>query len=118
MAKILRMILTKINKASIKTLVSWPIVIGLILFIGSLLISEGIFGKDMPDTYIGIIGTISAFIFSLSGFFQIYRRQGPGILGTIEKGTWPVLMGVIWVTFTWILGLFLLYQLFLELIRD
>jgi hypothetical protein len=95
MAKILRMILTKINKASIKTLVSWPIVIGLIFFIGSLLISEGIFGKDMPDTYIGIIGTISAFIFSLSGFFQIYRRQGPGIL-----------------------GLFLLYQLFLELIRD
>jgi hypothetical protein len=108
----------KVNTTNIKTLVIWPIVIGLIFFIGALLISERIYGKNVPDTYVATISIISAFIFSLSGWFQIYRREGPGIFGTIVKGMWPVLVGVVWVAFTWILGLFLLYQLFLEIFRN
>ena len=92
----------------------WPIVIGLIFLTGALFISEGIYGENVPDTYVSVTGVITSVILSLSGFFQIYRREGPGILGTTVKGVWPVLVGVLWMAFTCILGLFLLYQLFLE----
>jgi len=112
MRKIFGIILIKVNRANIKALVTWPIVIGLIFLVGSLLIGEKIYSKVVPDTYISVIGMVSAFMFSLSGFFQIFRREGPGVLGTVVKGIWPVLIGVIWVVFTWTLGLFLLYQIF------
>src|SRR5690349_13240318 len=105
MTKIRNHILTRIRIANIKSLVIWPIVIGLFFLIGSLLVSEKIYGKSVPDTYVAITGIISAFIFSLSGLFQIYRREGPGIFGKIVKGILPVLVGILWVVFTWICGL-------------
>ena len=110
--------LRKLNTANIRTLVAWPIAIGLVFFIGSLVISERIYSKGVPDAYIAVVGIISALIFSLSGLIQIYRREGPGVLGETVKGIWPVLMGIIWVTFTWILGFMLLYQLLVEVMSD
>jgi hypothetical protein len=118
MSKIFSDFLIRIRVANIKTLVVWPLAIGLIFLIGGLVISEGIYSKSVPQAYVATIGTISAFTFSLSGLFQIYRREGPGIFGTIVRGMWPVLVGTIWVAFTWTLGLFLLYQLFLEIFRN
>jgi hypothetical protein len=90
-----------IKSTNIYVLVPVPIFLGLLIIFlwGSLeqKIDPVIFNHGTT-----IVAIVSAGIMSLTGVFQIIKREAPGIpLKFPYRGIWAVISGVLWVTFCW-----------------
>lgn len=64
------------------------------------LIGERVFGADLPNSYLNLSTIIFLLIISLSGFAQIVRKEGPGPLGDVAYGFWPIFSGCVIVILT------------------
>jgi hypothetical protein len=97
-----------LKRVDIRVLVFTPIAISITLIIGWLFIADRLF-KSIPESYTAVVGAFSMFISSLSGFAQVVRKESPGLLGIPFVGTLPVLAGLLWMIFCWLLGALLIY---------
>ena len=102
-----------IQKGNIFILVSLPAFIGMIIFFGGAFVSQKIFTNIEPLKLTAIFGCIGGIIMGFSGLIQIYRREMPGIyMGSVIRGWYPVITGILWVIFCWassLLGLFFVF---------
>lgn len=98
----LKGILLLIHRADITILASLPLLLSIITFILLYNILSKGDQSNLSEKSISIAGACSAFIASLSGVIQIYRRESPSFINF--RGIWPVVSGVIWVTLCWAIG--------------
>lgn len=82
-----------IDNTNITLLTLIPLIFALALMGGVLVILEKGFPIPITNPILGIIGSIFAYIASLSPLIQIYRRESPGFVN--YHGFWPIVSGII-----------------------
>lgn len=97
-----------------KTDTVWLVVIPptsaiLILIIGAILANK-VYPNGIPPMCSAVAGFLAALVASLSGFFQIIKREMPGPFGITLRGRYPVVTGAIWIAFCWALAVLALYS--------
>lgn len=97
-----------VMKINIYWLVIIPIVLALLLLFALLYIGEKLFNGVIPEYYLNISVIIFLLVTSLSGFVQVFRKEGPGPFGESSYGIWPVVSGYIIIGITWAAAFFLL----------
>lgn len=102
-----------LQRINIYLLVVAPILISLFLLSGFLFVGEKIYGKNIPEFYYAITGAVCIIVGSLSGMFQVIRKEGPGPFGNPVYGVWPVISGIILIIICWIsAAILILYVIF------
>lgn len=111
--KIAKMLLLLLQHINIYWLVITPLVISLFLSSGFLFVGDKIYGENIPECYYAIAGAICIMIGSLSGVFQVIRKEGPGPFGNPIYGLWPVISGITLIVICWTsAAILIIYVLF------
>ncbi len=92
---ILQRIKTFFDETDIYTLAFMPPILGFGGYLVSLFIIENLSKKPIPESYIYIGLGVSSLIMSISGIAEIYKKEMPGSLGKVIKGTMAVISGLI-----------------------
>jgi hypothetical protein len=104
--KILLLLLQDIN---IYWLVITPLVMSLFLLSGFLFVGVKIYGVNIPEYYYAIAGAICIVNGSLSGVFQVIRKEGIGPFGNPIYGFCPVISGIALIVICWVSAAILIF---------
>ena len=96
-------------RINIYLLVFFPLLMFLFLVPFFFFVGEKIYGDNTPESYSAITSAICILFGSLSGIFQIIRKEGPGPFGSPIYGVWPVITGAIFVSIFGVVAIILLY---------
>jgi hypothetical protein len=106
-----------IEETDIRILVFFPPVIGLVvLFLGFLMMNVLTDGKP-PRSVIFILLGLLSFLLCFSGYAEIHKREMPGPLGGIYRGSIAIISGVFTIILFGLLGATALIYGFATLIR-
>ena len=89
-------------------LVITPLIFAILLTPIQSYIGEKIFGPELPEIYINFCAIVFSLIVSLSGFAQVIRKEGPGPVGGVSYGLWPIISGYTIIGVTWSVAIYLL----------
>jgi len=100
--KLLNKMISILQTVDIGLLVIIPVLIAIFLPAILVFIIERILYLPITDAIIGIIGACSAYICSLGGLIQVFRKEAPGFISF--HGAWPVVTGIMWFIFCCVFG--------------
>lgn len=100
-----------LKTADIQLLIFGLLTLSMIVIIGGALIASKIFEGNIPDKITSLILAFGFFISSFAGLIQIIRKESPIFLGKSIHGVIPIIIGSIWIVFSW--GLVILIICFL-----
>ena len=101
-------ILKFIQYTDIQLLLSIPIILTLLIIIGGAIISNHVFQGNTPEKVTGMIISSGLFVSGFYGLLQVYRKESPSVMGKSLHGKIPIIMGSIWLIFSWGLSFLLL----------
>jgi len=104
--------LATLKRLNIYILVLGPLILSLLLLGLLLFVGDRIYEDNTPEVYQAVSGVVFLFIASFSGFFQIYRREGPGPLGYPIFGIWPIINGCLITIICWASILYLITRIY------
>jgi hypothetical protein len=94
-----------IQKTNILFLLPIPPLIGMSLLLIGAFVGQKLYPEGVPRFYSAVFGCSASFMFGLTGFITIYRREMPGPFGYKIRGKYPVITGVLAIIVFWGLGI-------------
>jgi hypothetical protein len=106
-------LLAYIKKTNIYLILLGPIILGLLIIsiIPSVIIM--VTHEKISDKALSFICSISSFIMGLSGFFQIIRKESPGIFSKYLKNIPSIINGICVMVVFWLLSLVFIILIFM-----
>jgi len=96
----------------LNTIVYFPVLLSIVVFTIGFLIGKEIYPNNPPKHFVGTLFLTTVLIASLSGVIQIIVEEVPGMLWPV-RGKIAVFIGILWIAFFWIVGVYVIWDYFL-----